>query len=223
VRRARFAFPAVVALLALLLADPESAAWARPPGSGPTEVARRPAACVQPGCAFLPLVGLGWDALANPQPVFQDPGDARRHNDSCATAFPIGFNPIFATIYRSQDVDYYITDPMSAGEYEIDMEPPNDRDYDLELLNAVNASRNLCSSTGIVLNSAGDHPEHTTFGVGEGYQVVFVVYPATVADVDAVNPYRIQLSRVTPGPSEPRPTPVDASPTPTITVPEPTP
>ncbi len=124
-------------------------------------------------------------------------------NDTCRVSgdkcrISVGLQ-ILGTIYPGSDEDYFETAyPLCAGAtYTVTLIPPKGQDYDLEILNPVDKSRNQCPIADMAVTgySAGDQPEVVTWVQGATQTMVvrvFTAYPTVYGSPLA--PYRLILT-----------------------------
>ncbi len=115
-----------------------------------------------------------------PVPLFdrcEDNDSCRYANTSCVL-YP--GQPAYknTTIYPGSDEDWFLTDELEPGYYELHMRPPPGEDYDLELRYIERQSTNLCPLVPFVNQgwTAGDAKEMIAFEVLEPTVLVARVY-----------------------------------------------
>jgi hypothetical protein len=98
--------------------------------------------------------------------------DLYEPNDRCSQAYsPLVLNQVYeATIDTRTDEDWFKTQPLPAGTYRLEMQPPAAKDYDVTLHSFANQSRNECP----VLTNEG-----RTAGEGRRETIRFTVTDAS--------------------------------------------
>jgi hypothetical protein len=165
----------------------------------------------------------------------RDVFDNYASNNTCRTASVDAIGPcsnIKATIGSSGDEDYYLSAPLHAGNYIIEMEPPDGLDYDMDVGFVTNAgsSRIECGRTQFTGQEDGDRKEKFPIVVPSDNTIIYIrIYPRPGSkDFDPSEYYRLKLCYTAgseppapPPPPLPTQTPIPTIP-PTWTSPPPT-
>jgi hypothetical protein len=169
-------------------------------------------------------------ASVTPKPLVDPCDEGTTPNNTCANACLIGFDPMFATINRSTDQDYYRTITLGVGRYTVVLNPPDDIDLDLQVYEAGTPGRTCPGPSFDISNNPGDDTEEITFDTLVAPADVYIrVYPADANQVDQHHAYVLQLFARNPTQPPPptatqtfTPAPTSTS-TPTLPVPVPVP